>query len=166
MAGRADQRYPIKAGKERNREPSHPEIPQRITAEGHSQISGKALVAICSELKRLLADVFAMYIKTNNCHWHMTGSHFRDYHLLLNEQAGQRFAMTNPISERSRKMGGDALRSVGDIAPHQTVRDNGQEGLTPEATLSELLADNRMLSDNLRTAHVICDQLATLPRQA
>ena len=88
----------------------------------------------------------------------MTGSHFRDYHLLLDEQAGQRFAMTNPISERSRKMGGDALRSVGDIALHQTVRDNGQEGLTPEATLSELLADNRMLSDNLRTAHVICDQ--------
>jgi starvation-inducible DNA-binding protein len=99
-----------------------------------------------------------MYIKTKNFHWHMMGSHFRDYYLLLDEQAGQLFAMTDPLAERSRKLGGAALRSIGDIALHQRVRDSDQEGLAPEAMLSELLADNRMLADNLRTANVICDQ--------
>ena len=138
--------------------PSHPETPQRTTDDGPLQISGKALVAICSELKRLLADVFAMYIKTKSFHWQMTGSHFRDYHLLLDEQAGQLFAMTDPIAERSRKLAGNALRSIGEIALHQRVRDSEQEGLPPEAMLSELLANNRMLAHNLRTAHVICDQ--------
>jgi starvation-inducible DNA-binding protein len=138
--------------------PSHPETPQRTIAEGNPQIGGKALAAIRSELKRLLADVFAMYIKTKNFHWHMMGPHFRDYHLLLDEQAGQLFAMTDLVAERSRKLGGDTLRSIGDIARHQRVRDSDQEGLTPEAMLSELLADNRMLTDNLRTAHVICAQ--------
>ncbi len=138
--------------------PSYPETPQRTTVKGPLQISGKALAAICSELKRLLADVFAMYIKTKNFHWHMMGPHFRDYHLLLDEQAGQLFAMTDLIAERSRKLGGDALRSTGDIVRHQRVKDSDQERLTPEAMLSELLSDNRMLADNLRTAHIICDQ--------
>jgi starvation-inducible DNA-binding protein len=137
---------------------SHPETPRRTTDDGPLQISGKALAAICSELKRLLADVFAIYIKTKNFHWHMMGPHFRDYHLLLDEQAGQLLAMTDLVAERSRKLGGDTLRSIGDIARHQRVRDNDQEGLLPEAMLSELLADNRMLVHNLRTAHVICDQ--------
>jgi hypothetical protein len=112
--------------------PSHPETPQRTTVEGPLQISGKALTAICSELKRLLADVFAMYIKTKNFHWHMMGPHFRDYHLLLNEQAGQLFAMTDPIAERSRKLGGDALRSIGDIALHQRVEIAIRKGWLPK----------------------------------
>jgi starvation-inducible DNA-binding protein len=138
--------------------PFNPETPKHTTVDGPLQISGKALAAICSELKRLHADVFAMHIKTKNYQWHMIGPHFRDYYLLLDEQAGQLFAMTGPIAERSRKLGGDALRSIGDIARHQRVRDSDQNGLTPEAMLAELLADNRMLADNLRTAHVICHQ--------
>ena len=138
--------------------PSRPEAFRRAAAEGPLHVGGKALAAICSELKRLLADVFAMYVKTRNFHWHMIGSHFRDYHLLLDEQAGQLFAMIGPIAERSRKLGGDTLRSIGEIARRQRIQDSDQEGLTPQAMLSELLADNRMLADNLRTAHVICSQ--------
>ena len=88
----------------------------------------------------------------------MTGPHFRDYHLLLDEHGDQLFAMTDPIAERSRKLAGDALRSIGDIARHKRIRDNDQEGLAPEAMLQELLVDNRMLADNLRTAHAICEQ--------
>jgi starvation-inducible DNA-binding protein len=99
-----------------------------------------------------------MYIKTKNFHWHMMGPHLRDYRLLLDEQARQLFAMTDLVAERSRKLGGDALLSIGDIARYQRIRDSDQEGLTPEAMFTELLADNRMLADNLRTAHVICDQ--------
>src|SRR6202044_2235768 len=102
----------------------------------------KAIKDLSTSLTTLLADTFALYVKTKNFHWHMMGSHFRDYHLLLDEQAGQLFAMTDLIAERARKLGGDALRSIGDIARHQRVRDSDQEGLTPEAMLSELLADN------------------------
>jgi len=143
--------------------PSHPETSKHTTIDGSLQIGGKALAAICSELKRLQADVVAMYIKTKNYHWHMIGLHFRDYYLLLDEQAGQLLAMTHPIAERSRTLGGDALRSIGDIARHQRVRDSDQEGLTPEAMLAELLADNIMLADNLRTAHVISAQFGDVP---
>lgn len=144
--------------REKNMHPSHPETIGRRSVEHSLKIGGKALVAICSELKLLLADVFAIYIKTKNFHWHMAGPHFRDYHLLLDEHGDQLFAMTDPIAERSRKLGGDALRSIGDIARQQRIRDNDQVALTSEAMFEELLADNRMLADNLRTAHVICEQ--------
>jgi starvation-inducible DNA-binding protein len=144
--------------REKNMHPSQPDTPGREPVEHSQQIGSKALVAICSELKLLLADVFAIYVKTKNFHWHMTGPHFRDYHLLLDEHGDQLFAMTDPIAERSRKLAGDALRSIGDIARHQRIRDNDQEGLAPEAMLQELLVDNRMLADNLRTAHAICEQ--------
>lgn len=113
---------------------------------------------ICSELKRLLADVFAIYIKTKNFHWHMSGPHFRDYHLLLDEQADQLFAMTDAIAERGRKLRGDTLRSIGEIARLQRIRDSEDKGLAPEAMLDELLLDNRTLADNLRATHVICER--------
>lgn len=138
--------------------PSHPKSTRRSSGDGSLQINGRPIAAICSELKRLHADVFAIYIKTKNYQWRMTGLHFRDYYLLLDEQAGQLFAMTGPIAECSRKLGGDALRSIGDIARHQRMRQGDQEELIPEAMLAELLADNGMLADNLRTAHVICNQ--------
>ena len=137
---------------------SHPDLPQRSAVGSSRQISGKTLTAICSELKRLLADTFALYIKTKNFHWHMTGPHFHDYHRLLDEEANQLLEMTDPIAERSRKLGRDALYSIGDIARHQRVKDSDQKGQSPRAMLAELLEDNRLLADNLRTAHIVCEQ--------
>lgn len=138
--------------------PSYPEAHQRKTAGSSLQISGKALTAICSELKRLLADIFALYIKTKSFHWHMTGPHFHDYHRLLDGEAGQLLAMTDPLAERSRKLGGDAVHSIGDIARNQRVTDCDQKGQPPRAMLAEILDDNRVLADNLRTAHIVCEQ--------
>jgi starvation-inducible DNA-binding protein len=139
-----------------------PDAPKRKSAEPPLAINNETLPAICSELKRLLADVFAMYIKTKNFHWHMNGPDFHDYHLLLDEQAAQVFAMTDAIAERARKLNGSTLHSIGDIARHKRVRDNDQEFIPPRAMFEELLADNRALADNLRTAHVICDQFSDI----
>jgi starvation-inducible DNA-binding protein len=113
---------------------------------------------ICGSLRALLADAFALYLKTKNFHWHMTGRHFRDYHLLLDEQGDQIFAMTDDIAERARKIGGTTLRSVGDIARHQRLRDNDQEHVTPKGMLSELRQDSLQLTHFLRATHAVCDQ--------
>jgi starvation-inducible DNA-binding protein len=121
-----------------------------LSAEGVSEIS--------EVLRHLLADVFALYLKTKNFHWHMTGPHFRDYHLLLDEQAGQIFAMTDDIAERARKLGGTTLRSIGDIARNQRLKDNDQPSLSPKAMLSELCGDTRLLTGYLRSAHEVCDE--------
>lgn len=137
---------------------SHPASPQSKPVGSSLQIRGKALTAICSELKRLLADIFALYIKTKHFYWHMTGPHFHDYHRLLEIEADQLLAMTDPIAERSRKLGGDALYSIGDITRHQRVRDCDKKGQASRAMFAELLEDNRMLADNLRTAHLVCEQ--------
>src|SRR2546429_7757080 len=91
-----------------------------------------AVVEISSALRQLLADVFALYLKTKNFHWHMSGRHFRDYHLLLDEQAGQIFAMTDDIAERVRKIGGGTIRSISDITRHQRLKDNNEESVRPE----------------------------------
>src|SRR6476660_4872784 len=96
---------------------------------------------ISGAMNAILADVFALYLKTKNFHWHMTGVHFRDYHLLLDEQAEQLFAITDDIAERARKLGGHALRSIGDIARHQRLADDGRESLDPEAMLVALRDD-------------------------
>jgi len=109
-------------------------------------------------LRQLLADVFALYLKTKNFHWHMSGSHFRDYHLLLDEQATEIFAMTDPIAERSRKIGGTTLRSIGDIAQHQRLFDNNEQSVTPKAMLEELVADSRCLTKLMRAAHDVCNE--------
>ncbi|HWA93822.1 MAG TPA: DNA starvation/stationary phase protection protein [Terracidiphilus sp.] len=125
-------------------------------------VNGKALGSICSELKRLLADVFAIYIKTKNFHWHMSGPAFREYHLLLDEHASQVFAMTDVLAERTRKLNGRTLHSIGDIARHQRVKDNNEELVSPDAMFEELLADNKTLAEHLRTTHVICDQFGDI----
>jgi starvation-inducible DNA-binding protein len=111
---------------------------------------------ITAELRPLLADVFALYLKTKNFHWHMSGSHFRDYHLLLDEQADQLFAITDAIAERARKLGGTTLHSIGDISTHQRLTDNNSDALNPEDMLQELYNDNQQLTNSLRGTHEIC----------
>ena len=111
---------------------------------------------IIVELRPLLADVFALYLKTKSFHWHMSGSHFRDYHLLLDEQADQLFAITDVIAERARKLGGTTLHSISDISAQQRLSDNNSEGLNPEEMLQELYNDNQQLTISLRATHEIC----------
>jgi starvation-inducible DNA-binding protein len=123
-----------------------------------TDLSPEGVLAISEELKNLLADVFALYMKTKNFHWHMSGPQFRDYHLLLDEQSEQIFDMTDDIAERARKIGGATLRSIADIARHQRIQDNDDEFVAPEAMLSELCADNQKLTRELRTAHAVCDE--------
>jgi len=108
-------------------------------------------------LNRILADIFALYLKTKNFHWHMSGPHFRDYHLLLDEQADQIYAMTDPIAERVRKLGGPTLKSIGQIAKMQRILDNDAEYLEPSDMLAELREDNASLTASMRGAHELCD---------
>ena len=123
-----------------------------------TDLSGDAVVEISGELRKLLADVFALYVKTKNFHWHMSGRHFRDYHLLLDEHGTQIFAMTDDIAERARKIGGTTIRSVSDISKHQRLKDNNAEGVAPEDMLAELRADNQELTRNLRSTHELCEK--------
>jgi starvation-inducible DNA-binding protein len=116
----------------------------------------EGVTAISGVLRKLLADVFALYLKTKSFHWHMRGVHFRDYHLLLDEQAGQLFDMTDEIAERARKIGGSTLRSIGDIARHQRLKDNDESGLTAPAMLTILRDDNIELTAYLRATHELC----------
>jgi starvation-inducible DNA-binding protein len=113
---------------------------------------------IASALNAILADVFAMYLKTKNFHWHMSGPHFRDYHLMLDEQSDQIYAMTDPIAERIRKLGGTTLRSIGHIARSQRVVDNDADYVKPLDMLAELCADNKTLAARLRETHDLCDE--------
>ena len=123
-----------------------------------TDLSGNAVEEISSNLRRLLADVFALYVKTKNFHWHMSGQHFRDYHLLLDEQATQIFAMTDDIAERARKIGGTTIRSISDIAKNQRLKDNNKEGVSPQEMIRELCEDNQQLTRCLRAVHDICDR--------
>jgi len=125
-------------------------IPTDLTAEKVAQIS--------SSLTQLLADVFALYLKTKSFHWHMSGPHFRDYHLLLDEQAAQLFAMTDEIAERTRKIGGLTLCSIGDISRHQRLRDNNHATLSPTEMLTVLCSDNKQLTGFLRLTHQVCER--------
>jgi starvation-inducible DNA-binding protein len=113
---------------------------------------------ITGAMNAILADVFALYMKTKNFHWHMSGPHFRDYHLLLDEQADQIFAMTDPIAERVRKLGGLTLRSIGHIARLQRMTDNDAEYVDPSDMLAELQEDNSTLAARLREAHNVCEE--------
>jgi starvation-inducible DNA-binding protein len=113
---------------------------------------------VSGAMNAILADVFALYLKTKNFHWHMSGPHFRDYHLLLDEQADQLFAMTDPIAERVRKLGGLTIRSIGQIARLQRVEDNDAEYVEPLDMLAELREDNKTLAATLREAHNVCDE--------
>jgi starvation-inducible DNA-binding protein len=113
---------------------------------------------ISGALTALLADMFALYVKTKNFHWHVSGPHFRDYHLLLDEQGEQIFATTDPIAERVRKIGGTTLRSIGQVARLQRVLDNDADYVTPRDMLAELREDNVRLAARLREAHGLCDE--------
>jgi starvation-inducible DNA-binding protein len=130
----------------------------RAGSEPTVNLTREGVTEISKELRHLLADVFALYVKTKNFHWHMSGVHFRDYHLLLDEHADQIFAMADDVAERTRKIGGNTLRSIGDIAKHQRLRDNDRESFSPKNMLIELRTDNRELTRFLRLAHEICEE--------
>ena len=124
--------------------------PTDLRAEASRDIAGA--------MNAILADVFALYLKTKNFHWHMSGPHFRDYHLLLDEQGDEIFAMTDPIAERVRKLGGTTVRSIGHIARLQRVADNDASYVEPEDMLAELREDSKALAARLREAHGVCEE--------
>jgi starvation-inducible DNA-binding protein len=123
-----------------------------------TDLSATATKEISGAMNAVLADVYALYIKTKNFHWHLSGPHFRDYHLLFDEQADQIFAMSDPIAERVRKVGGSTLRSIGHIARLKRVSDNDAEYVEPSDMLAELREDNKALAARLREAHNVCDE--------
>jgi starvation-inducible DNA-binding protein len=123
-----------------------------------SGLGANATKDIGAALNALLADMFALYLKTKNFHWHVSGPHFRDYHLLLDEQGSQIFATTDDIAERVRKIGGTTLRSIGHVARLQRLTDNDAEYVTPQDMLAELKEDNQQLIQHLRSTHGVCDE--------
>jgi starvation-inducible DNA-binding protein len=123
-----------------------------------SDLGAQATLDIATSLTGLLADVFALYIKTKNFHWHLSGPNFRDYHLMLDEQGDQLYAMTDPIAERIRKVGGTTLRSIGHIARMQRISDNDADYVDPLDMLAELREDNKTLAARLREAHNVTDE--------
>src|ERR1700758_4303463 len=126
--------------------------------ETPTDLNPNAVREVSAALNTLLADMFALYVKTKNFHWHVSGPHFRDYHLLLDEQASQIFATTDDIAERVRKIGGTTLRSIGQIGRLQRVLDNDADFVTPLDMLAELRDDNKQLTANLRETHDLCDE--------
>ena len=114
-------------------------------------------VAVTAALNGLLADAFALYLKTKNFHWHVSGPHFRDYHVMLDEQAAQIYAATDPLAERVRKIGGRTLLSIGQISQLQSIEDNDKDFVKPLDMLRELMEDNKMVAHAMRDAHTICD---------
>ena len=123
-----------------------------------SDLGSDAVRDISGALNALLADMFALYVKTKNFHWHVSGPHFRDFHLLLDEQADQIFATTDPIAERVRKIGGTTLRSIGQIESKKRLLDNNAEFVTPRDMLAELREDNKQLTSEMRRTHALCDE--------
>src|SRR5229473_1277588 len=123
-----------------------------------TDLTRSATKDIAGAMNAILADVFALYLKTKNFHWHMSGRHFRDYHLLLDEHGEQLFAMTDPIAERIRKIGGLTLRSIGHVSRTQRVLDNDAEYVEPLDMIAELADDNKTLAARLREAHNVCDE--------
>ena len=123
-----------------------------------SDLGANATRDVGGALKLLLADVFALYLKTKNFHWHMSGPHFRDYHLLLDEQSEQIFAMTDDIAERGRKIGSRTLRSIGEVSRSQRILDNDADFVTPQDMLAELRDDNQRLAAAMRETHDLCDE--------
>ena len=123
-----------------------------------TDLAPQGVAAIEGQLRQLLADVFALYVKTKNFHWHMSGPHFRDYHLLLDEQSDQLFAMTDDIAERARKIGGTTIRSIGHIARLKRVLDNDADYVTAQDMLAELRDDNKELTAHMRETHGLCEE--------
>jgi starvation-inducible DNA-binding protein len=131
---------------------------QRAPVDTPTDFSAEATRDIAGAMNAILADVFALYLKTKNFHWHLSGPHFRDYHLMLDEHGDQLFAMTDPIAERIRKIGGNTLKSIGQISRLQRVLDNDAEYVDPEDMLAELCEDNKVLAARLRESHNVCDE--------
>jgi starvation-inducible DNA-binding protein len=117
-----------------------------------------AVDKISASLNVLLADAFALYVKTKNFHWHVSGRHFHDYHIMLDEQSDAIFATTDQLAERVRKLGGTTLRSIGDIGKHQSIKDNNEEYVPPREMLRELMEDNKHIAAAMRKAHELCDE--------
>ena len=128
------------------------------SSQMRTDLAREAVAEISDELLRLLSDAFSLFLKTKNFHWHVTGPHFREYHLMLDEQAAQIFAMTDVIAERARKMGASTIRSISDISRHQRLKDNNEEGLPPFRMFEELRADNQQLTIFLRRLHEVCER--------
>jgi starvation-inducible DNA-binding protein len=131
---------------------------QRAPIDTPTNLSAEATRDVAAAMNAILADVFALYLKTKNFHWHLSGPHFRDYHLMFDEHGDQLFAMTDPIAERIRKIGGSTLKSIGHIARLQRVLDNEAEYVDPEDMLAELCEDNKALTARLRESHNVCDE--------
>lgn len=133
-------------------------LPQRAALVTPTDLSATATQDISGAMNAILADVYALYLKTKNFHWHLSGPHFRDYHLLFDEQADQIFAMADLVAERVRKVGGSTLRSIGHIARTQRILDNDAEFVEPSDMLAELREDNKALGGRLREAHNVCEE--------
>ena len=133
-------------------------INSRTVLSTPTDLGSAATKDISAALNLLVADVFALYLKTKNFHWHVSGAHFRDFHLMLDEQADQIFAMTDAIAERVRKVGGRTIHSIGQISRIQRILDNDADFVTPQDMLSELAGDNRQLSAALRETHGVCEK--------
>jgi len=133
--------------------------PQKVSPDldTPTDLSSQAVNKVSEALNVLLADAFALYLKTKNFHWHISGRHFRDYHLLLDEQSDQIFATTDQLAERVRKIGGTTLKSIGQIAKLQTIKDNNEDYVPPREMLRELMQDNKQVAAAMRKAHDVCD---------
>jgi starvation-inducible DNA-binding protein len=134
------------------------ELRQADPLDSSADFEPRATAQISSALTVVLADMFALYLKTKNFHWHISGPHFRDYHLLLDEQSAQILAATDAIAERVRKIGGTTLHSIGHVARLQRIADNDEERVAAQDMLSELLEDNKQLTAGLRSVHTLCDE--------
>src|SRR3981189_544129 len=122
-----------------------------------SSLSTAGVKAISGAINGILADAFALYLKTKNFHWHVSGRHFRDYHLMLDEQSDAIFATTDQLAERVRKLGGTTLRSIGEVSKLQTIQDNNEDYVPPREMLRELMEDNKHVAAAMRKAHKLCD---------
>ncbi|MEY9404368.1 starvation-inducible DNA-binding protein [Bradyrhizobium japonicum] len=122
-----------------------------------TDLSSDGVKKVSEALNVLLADAFALYLKTKNFHWHISGRHFRDYHLLLDEQSDQIFATTDQLAERVRKIGGTTLKSIGQVAKLQTIKDNNEDYVPPREMVRELMQDNKHVAAAMRKAHEVCD---------
>jgi starvation-inducible DNA-binding protein len=134
-----------------------PRSKPNVALDTPTDLPAKAVSDITKALNGILADAFALYVKTKNFHWHASGPHFRDYHLMLDEQSEQIFATTDPLAERVRKLGGATLRSIGDIGRHQSIDDNNEKFVPPLDMLKELADDNKAVAAAMRKAHKLCD---------
>jgi starvation-inducible DNA-binding protein len=134
--------------------------PSPAVLDTPTDLDQQGVASICEELNRIVADTFALFLKTKNFHWHMSGPHFRDYHLLLDEQSDEILESIDPLAERVRKLGGDTLRSVSHVSRIQTIKDNNETFVAPVDMLRELIADNKHVVAKYRECHETCDKFS------